>query len=234
MATAADTWFASSRVGTSTIAWTTLREGSIRCRIGNAKAAVLPVPVWAWPMTSRPSSNGGMAAAWIGVGCSNPCASTEASSSDRRPNAANADSAGVSSGAGAARAAGSARATESPLAPPRGQRLGQRPSRPCAAPSSPSVAPRGRGRAPRCCPAHPCCRTGASGRNRSSGSLRGEGSSGATDFSRRRRRRAKKTADYNRLVSGVHRPLCSSRYPRRRPTPPAWTYPPPAGPAPGP
>ena len=41
-----------------------------RCRIGSAKAAVLPVPVWAMPMTSRPASAGGIAAAWIGVGAS--------------------------------------------------------------------------------------------------------------------------------------------------------------------
>ena len=33
------------------------------------KAAVLPVPVLAWPMTSRPSSALGMKAAWMGVGC---------------------------------------------------------------------------------------------------------------------------------------------------------------------
>src|SRR3989344_326069 len=31
------------------------------------KAAVLPVPVWAAPMTSRPASTRGMALAWIGV-----------------------------------------------------------------------------------------------------------------------------------------------------------------------
>ena len=29
---------------------------------GNANAAVLPVPVWAWPMRSRPSSRTGMVA----------------------------------------------------------------------------------------------------------------------------------------------------------------------------
>ena len=35
---------------------------------GSAKAAVLPVPVWARPSTSLPASRGGMQAAWIGSG----------------------------------------------------------------------------------------------------------------------------------------------------------------------
>ena len=39
-----------------------------RCRIGSAKAAVLPVPVWAMPSRSLPSRSCGMACAWIGVG----------------------------------------------------------------------------------------------------------------------------------------------------------------------
>ena len=38
------------------------------CRIGSAKAAVLPVPVWAMPRTSRPCSSAGMVRAWMGVG----------------------------------------------------------------------------------------------------------------------------------------------------------------------
>src|SRR5574338_42154 len=36
--------------------------------MGSRKAAVLPVPVAATPMTSRPWSAGGMARAWMGVG----------------------------------------------------------------------------------------------------------------------------------------------------------------------
>ena len=36
--------------------------------IGNVNEAVLPVPVWAMPRTSRPFSTSGMACAWIGVG----------------------------------------------------------------------------------------------------------------------------------------------------------------------
>jgi hypothetical protein len=43
---------------------------SSRCRIGSAKAAVLPVPVWASPTTSRPASSAGMVSAWIGEGFS--------------------------------------------------------------------------------------------------------------------------------------------------------------------
>jgi len=39
-------------------------------RIGKAKAAVLPVPVRAMPMMSRPAIAGGIASPWIGVdGC---------------------------------------------------------------------------------------------------------------------------------------------------------------------
>ena len=43
---------------------------SMRERIGTANAAVLPVPVWARPTTWRPSSSGGIVAAWIGEGVS--------------------------------------------------------------------------------------------------------------------------------------------------------------------
>ena len=67
---ASQTWSASSRVGARTIAWVLLFLGSIFCRIGSANAAVLPVPVWARPTTSLPSSMVGMARAWIGVGVS--------------------------------------------------------------------------------------------------------------------------------------------------------------------
>jgi hypothetical protein len=44
------------------------RVCSSRCSRARPKAAVLPEPVCAQPMTSRPCSAGGMAAAWIGVG----------------------------------------------------------------------------------------------------------------------------------------------------------------------
>jgi hypothetical protein len=36
--------------------------------IGSEKLAVLPVPVCAAPITSRPASTTGIACAWIGVG----------------------------------------------------------------------------------------------------------------------------------------------------------------------
>ena len=41
-----------------------------RCSAGSTNAAVLPVPVCAEPMTSRPASSAGMVCAWIGVGSS--------------------------------------------------------------------------------------------------------------------------------------------------------------------
>ena len=59
---------ASSRVGVSTRTCVCLLARSIRCNSGRAKAAVLPVPVWAWPSTSRPPSSSGIVRAWIGVG----------------------------------------------------------------------------------------------------------------------------------------------------------------------
>ncbi len=40
----------------------------MRLSMGNAKAAVLPVPVCAWPIMSRPASSTGIVAAWIGDG----------------------------------------------------------------------------------------------------------------------------------------------------------------------
>ncbi len=69
------TWSASSRVGASTSARTGWRAGdmlefsclSIFCSSGSEKAAVLPVPVCAAPITSRPASTIGIALAWIGV-----------------------------------------------------------------------------------------------------------------------------------------------------------------------
>ena len=62
------TWMHSSRVGVSTSAWTSSSVGSTDSSSGSPKAAVLPVPVWAWPITSRPSSSGGIACSWIGLG----------------------------------------------------------------------------------------------------------------------------------------------------------------------
>ena len=44
------------------------RLAARRWMMGSAKAAVLPVPVWAIPSRSRPARTMGMALAWIGVG----------------------------------------------------------------------------------------------------------------------------------------------------------------------
>ena len=65
-----ETWSANSRVGAITRARgmrALERPAASLSIIGRVKAAVLPVPVWAMPSTSRPSSATGIAAAWIGV-----------------------------------------------------------------------------------------------------------------------------------------------------------------------
>ena len=65
------TWSASSRVGAMTrdLGIRALeRPATRRSIIGRVKAAaVLPVPVWAMPRTSRPARTIGMAWAWMGV-----------------------------------------------------------------------------------------------------------------------------------------------------------------------
>jgi hypothetical protein len=62
------TCMASSRVGnkTSAVAWA---DGSLRSIsiTGIRNARVLPVPVWAVPITSLPSRAGWIARSWIGV-----------------------------------------------------------------------------------------------------------------------------------------------------------------------
>ena len=50
------TWVASSLVGARTSAWTSLLLVSIWCRMEMVNVAVLPVPDWAWAMTSLPVS----------------------------------------------------------------------------------------------------------------------------------------------------------------------------------
>src|SRR4051795_1531277 len=79
---------ASSRVGTSTSACGESPPGTIRCRSGSANAAVLPVPVAAWPTTSEFLSRAGIASRWIGVGSSYPSSSSVACSSGRRSSSA--------------------------------------------------------------------------------------------------------------------------------------------------
>ena len=65
-------------------------------RIGNAKAAVLPEPVWAIPKMSRPSSCGGIACVWIGLGSVKPAAWVALSSAPVIPSAAKPESSSVS------------------------------------------------------------------------------------------------------------------------------------------
>ena len=43
-------------------------------KVAIRNAAVLPVPVWAWPATSLPRSATGSAASWIGVAIVKPAA----------------------------------------------------------------------------------------------------------------------------------------------------------------
>ena len=62
------TCMASSRVGTSTNAWTRRTDGSHCSTMGMANASVFPDPVRACPITSRPARRSGMDFSWIGVG----------------------------------------------------------------------------------------------------------------------------------------------------------------------
>jgi hypothetical protein len=48
--------------------WARLPDAIRRSIEGSMNAAVLPVPVWAMPSRSRPSSSDGIDCAWIGVG----------------------------------------------------------------------------------------------------------------------------------------------------------------------
>jgi hypothetical protein len=71
-ASSSATWLASSRVGVRTSAWIWRLSGLIFSMIGMPKAAVLPVPVCAWPTTSRPEATVGIVWAWMGDGSSKP------------------------------------------------------------------------------------------------------------------------------------------------------------------
>ncbi len=84
---------ASSRVGARISARVVLARrlvpsAMIFDRIGSAKAAVLPEPVWAMPKMSRPSSCGGIAWTWIGFGSVKPAAWVALSSAPEIPSAA--------------------------------------------------------------------------------------------------------------------------------------------------
>ena len=66
------TWSASSRVGHTSSACGVKRAGSSFCSTPRPKAAVLPLPVLACAMRSRPSRISGRLCAWMGVICSKP------------------------------------------------------------------------------------------------------------------------------------------------------------------
>ena len=58
-----------------------------RSMIGSVNAAVLPVPVWARPMRSRPRRASGIASRWIGVGVVYPASRIAARTLSWRPRA---------------------------------------------------------------------------------------------------------------------------------------------------
>jgi hypothetical protein len=66
-------------------------EGSLAhvCKMGVAKATVLPEPVREPPMTSRPASICGMLALWIRVGCRMKRCDSDVTSHGERPSVAN-------------------------------------------------------------------------------------------------------------------------------------------------
>src|SRR5262245_49914693 len=77
----------SSRVGASTSACGPGRLSSFQLlKNGSRKAAVLPMPVWAWPMASMPVNAWGMKAAWRVVGSWYVARSRAARSGDERDN----------------------------------------------------------------------------------------------------------------------------------------------------
>ena len=83
-----ETCSASSRVGARIRPWMTRRSRSSFSSIGSVKAAVLPVPVRAWPLQSRPASASGRNAAWILLGRSNPISSSVSRVSSLSPRSA--------------------------------------------------------------------------------------------------------------------------------------------------
>ena len=76
-----------------------------------AKAAVLPVPVWAWPIKSTPARARGISPAWIGVGSRYSASSSAASMTCDRPMAAKAEGGRASAPVVPPRATGLAGAT---------------------------------------------------------------------------------------------------------------------------
>src|SRR3712207_1672290 len=92
---------ASSRVGVRTSAWTCRSSGSMAASSGRPNAAVLPVPVWATPVMSRPDSRAGIASAWIGDGTVKPRSATARWSAAGRVRSAKVIAGATSAGGGA-------------------------------------------------------------------------------------------------------------------------------------
>jgi len=63
---------ASSRVGERHNTCVSLSCKSMDCNIAIEIVAVLPVPDWAWAITSHPLTIGIMARCWMAEGCSKP------------------------------------------------------------------------------------------------------------------------------------------------------------------
>src|SRR5688500_1787293 len=83
------TWMQSSRVGTRMMAWVA-RPRTHFWRMGMPKAAVLRVPVRAWPRMSTFSSARGMRRDWISEGVSNLASARPRRMEGRTPSAAKA------------------------------------------------------------------------------------------------------------------------------------------------
>ncbi len=80
------TWLASSRVGTSTRArGRELRGAASSWTIGKPKARVLPDPVFALPVMSRPVRASGIASSWMGNGASMSRRASSAARSSATP-----------------------------------------------------------------------------------------------------------------------------------------------------
>ena len=82
-------WYASSLVGVTTSPKMPKGSSARRCRIGNANAAVLPLPVCARPSTSRPARIFGMQWVCTGVGLCIPSSLQVCTAHSARPRLAN-------------------------------------------------------------------------------------------------------------------------------------------------
>ncbi|CAM5579601.1 hypothetical protein SBADM41S_10801 [Streptomyces badius] len=150
------TCWASSRVGTRTMASGargSLRRPAVRASRARPKARVLPEPVRPRPRMSRPASEFGRVAPWIGKGSVTPCAArvfSSAAGMSRSAKASTDGSAGVTV-SGRANSAGAATAglrRAEGLEPPWGRERGA-PPRPFAGAWEPAPWPRPRPRAGR-------------------------------------------------------------------------------------